>query len=403
MPLFSCKLGTADGRILEKEIESVDPVMLKQTLEEQGFFVFSVKKKPLQFLWDSGIYRRKVDTKELLSFNQEFLVLMKAGLPIIQALDAILERGGKGKLVDILTGVREDIKGGASLSDALAKHPGAFSHLYVASVRAGERTGDLPLTIRRYTTFVKKAEAIKKKVGSALYYPAILITVAFAAITLLLVYVVPTFSQIYADAGSQLPVPTQILMSFTTWLKRYFIVMVMLAIGGAALFRRWSATSSGRYVVDSWLLRIPLVKDLHVKYALTGFTRTLATVIGSGIPIVESLRMSVGTLNNRVLERRMLDAVAKIEEGVSLSTAFEGTRIMPSLALRMIAVGETTGALEEMLSDISEYFEDEIEQRLHVLTTAIEPAIMIVMGIVIGVIILTMYLPIFKIAGAVGG
>jgi len=403
MPLFSCKIGTTDGRILEKEIESVDPVMLRQTLEEQGFFVFSVKKKPLQFLWDSGIYRRKVDIKELLSFNQEFLVLMKAGLPIIQALDTILERGGKGKLVEILTGVREDIKGGASLSDALAKHPGAFSHLYVASVRAGERTGDLSLTIRRFTAFVKKNEAIKKKVVAALYYPAILLTVAFAAITLLLVYVVPTFSQIYADAGSQLPVPTQILMIFTNWLKRYFIVMVMLTIGGIALFRRWSATSNGRYLVDSWLLRIPLVNDLHVKYALTGFTRTLGTVIGSGIPIVESLRMSVGTLNNRVLERRMLDAVAKIEEGVSLSTAFEGTRIMPSLALRMIAVGETTGALEEMLSDISEYFEDEIEQRLHVLTTAIEPAIMIVMGIIIGVIILTMYLPIFKIAGAVGG
>lgn len=402
MPLYSCKLGSADGRVIEKEFEAVNQHVLKQTLEEQGFFVFAVKKKPLQFLRDTGVYRRKIDNKELLTFNQELLVLMKAGLPIIQALDAILERGGRGKLVDILATVREDIKGGAALSDAMAKHPAAFSHLYVASVRAGERTGDLPLTIRRYTAFIKKADAIRKKVISALFYPAILVTVAFGAVTLLLVYVVPTFSQIYADAGSQLPAPTQMLISFTTLLKRYFLMLVLLTMGAVALFRKWSTTHKGRYTVDGIKLKIPLFNDIHIKYSLTGFTRTLATVIGSGIPIVESLRMSVGTLNNRVLERRMLDAVAKVEEGGSLSNAFEGAKIMPPLALRMIGVGETTGALEEMLNDISEYFEEEIEARLHLLTTAIEPAIMVIMGIVIGVIILTMYLPVFKIAGTVG-
>ena len=403
MPLYSCKIGSADGRILDKEIEAVDQAVLKQTLEEQGFFVFSVKKKPLQFLRDTGLYRRRVDTKELMTFNQELLVLLKAGLPIIQALDTILERGGKSKLIEVLAAVREDIKGGSSLSDALVKHPGAFSHLYVASVRAGERTGDLQLTIRRYAAFIKKAEGIRKKVISALIYPAILTTVAFVAVLLLLVYVVPTFSQVYADAGSQLPGPTMVLISITSWLKRYFLLLVICILGTLALLRQWSMTHKGRYTVDGIKLRLPLLRDLHVKYSLAGFTRTLATVLGSGIPIVESLKMSVGTLNNRVLERRMLDAVAKVEEGVSLSAAFDGTKFMPPLALRMIGVGESTGALEEMLSDISEYLEDEIEQRLHVLTTAIEPAIMIVMGVIIGVIILTMYLPIFKIAGTVSG
>lgn len=403
MPLYYCKIGSADGRIMEKEFEAASPVVLKQTLEEQGFFVFSVKKKPLQFLLERGSRRRRVDNKELLTFNQELLVLMKAGLPIIQALDTVLERGGKGKLIEVLTTVREDIKGGASLSDAMAKHPGAFSHLYVASVRAGERTGDLPLTIKRYTAFIKKAEAIKKKVIAALMYPAILMTVASAAIMLLLVYVVPTFSQVYADSGSQLPGPTLALITFTSWLKKYFLLIIALVVAGTIFFKRWSETHKGRYIVDGYKVKIPIFGALYVQYSLTGFTRTLATVIGSGIPIVESLRMSVGTLNNRVLERRLLEAVAKVEEGVSLSSAFEASKIMPSLAIRMIGVGETTGALEEMLSDISEYFEEEIEARLHVLTTAIEPAIMIVMGVIIGVIILTMYLPIFKIAGTVGG
>jgi type IV pilus assembly protein PilC len=376
--------------------------MLKQSLEEQGFYVFSVKKKPFQFLFDQGGYRKKIDNRELLTFNQELLVLMKAGLPIIQTLDTILERGGKGKLVGILTTVREEIKGGASLSDALAKHPGAFSHLYVASVRAGERTGDLPLTIRRFTAFVKRAEAIRKKVISALLYPAILVTVAAVAITLLLVYVVPTFSQVYADSGAQLPGPTQVLISVTAVLRRYFLVFLAVGFGAMFIFRQWAKTTNGRYTIDELKLRIPLFRELYTRYSLTSFTRTLSTVIGSGIPIVESLKMSVGTLNNCVLERRLLAAVAKVEEGVSLSAAFDGAKIMPPLALRMIGVGETTGSLEEMLTDVSEYFEEEIEARLHVLTTAVEPAIMVIMGIIIGVIILTMYLPIFRIAGTVG-
>jgi type IV pilus assembly protein PilC len=402
MPLFICKLGSADGRLIEKEFDAASPVMLKQSLEEQGFYVFSLKKKPFQFLFDQGGYRKKIDNRELLTFNQELLVLMKAGLPIIQTLDTILERGGKGKLVGILTTVREEIKGGASLSDALAKHPGAFSHLYVASVRAGERTGDLPLTIRRFTAFVKRAEAIRKKVISALLYPAILVTVAAVAITLLLVYVVPTFSQVYADSGAQLPGPTQVLISLTAVLRRYFLVFLAVGFGAMFIFRQWAKTINGRYTIDGLKLRIPLFRELYSRYSLTSFTRTLSTVIGSGIPIVESLKMSVGTLNNRVLERRLLAAVAKVEEGVSLSAAFDGAKIMPPLALRMIGVGETTGSLEEMLTDVSEYFEDEIEARLHVLTTAVEPAIMVIMGIIIGVIILTMYLPIFRIAGTVG-
>lgn len=402
MALYTCKLGSSDGRIVEKEFEAGNPQMLRQSLEEQGFYVFEVRKKSLQFLWEKGLARRRVDNKELLTFNQELLVLIKAGLPIIQALDTILERVDKGKLAEILTEIREDVRGGVALSDAFEKYPGAFSHLYVASLRAGERTGDLPLTIRRYITYLKRVEEFRKKVLSALYYPVILLVVAFAAVTLLLVYVVPTFSQVYADAGSQLPVPTQMLIAFTSALRRYFLVLIAAVIGAALFFRRWSATDTGRFIVDGLKLRIPFLGNLYSQYAVAGFTRTFATVLGSGIPVVESLKMSVGTLNNRVMELKLLDAVAKVEEGTRLSTALEGVRLMPPLALRMLGVGETTGSLEEMLGDISDYFESEVDRKLHIVTTSIEPAIMIIMGVVIGVIIITMYLPIFKIAGAVG-
>lgn len=402
MALYTCKLGSTEGRIIVKEFEAVNPEILRVSLEEQGFFVFEVKKKPLQFLWERGGRNRRVDNKTLLTLNQELLVLIKAGLPIIQALDTILERFDRGQLADILKEVRENVKGGMALSDALEKYPKAFPHLYVASVRAGERTGDLPLTIRRYIAFLKRVEEVRKKFVSALVYPSILVTVATIAIAFLLVYVVPTFSQVYADAGSQLPLPTRILISFSSALKHYILLVLALIVGVVMGLRRWSATERGRFWFDDFRIRLPFIGEVFSKFAVASFTRTLATVIGSGIPIVESLKMSVGTLNNVVLERRLLQAVVKVEEGMSLSNAIESVKFMPPLALRMLGVGETTGSLEEMLSDISEYFESDIDARLHLLTTAIEPAIMIVMGLVVGVIIITMYLPVFKIAGTVG-
>jgi type IV pilus assembly protein PilC len=403
MNLYTCKLGSADGRIIEKDFEAHDPQILRKSLEQQGFFVFGIKKKPLQFLWDKGFTRQKVNNKVILSFNQELLVLIKAGLPIIQALDTILERAEKGNFTEILHAVRQDIKGGAALSDALEKYPKVFPHLYIASIRAGEKTGDLPQTIRRYIEFLKKSEVLKKKLLAALMYPAILVMVATLAISLLLVYVVPTFSQVYADAGSSLPVPTQILISFTNFLKRYILVIIAALIVTSAYFRRWTAAGTGRFWLDGLKLRIPFLGDLFTKYAVAGFTRTFATVLGSGIPVIESLKMSVGTLNNKVLERKLLEAVGRVEEGIRLSSALESVNMMPPLVLRMLGVGETTGSLEEILGDISEFFEEEVDRRLTLLTTAVEPAIMLFMGLVIGAIVITMYLPIFKIGSTVGG
>jgi type IV pilus assembly protein PilC len=402
MAIFNCKLGLADGRIIDKEFESANAETLRQTLVAQGFHVFGIRKKPLQFLWNKGLSRRRIDTKSLITFNQELLVLIKSGLPIIQAFDTILERVEKGRLGEVLEVIRDDIKGGSSLSDAFERHPSAFSHLYIASIRAGERTGDLPQTIRRYITFLKKTEGFRKKVITALFYPAILITVAFAAVSVLLVYVVPTFSQVYADAGSTLPVPTLMLIGFTSALKKYFLLITAVLLLLIWLFNQWRATQSGQYTVDSFKLKVPVIGSIFAKYSIVSFTRTLATIIESGIPIVESLKMSVGTLNNRVIEKKMLAAIRKVEEGSSLSSAIDDAGIMPSLALRMLSVGESTGALEEMLEGISDYFEEDLDQRLHLLSSAIEPAIMIVMGLVIGAIIVTMYLPVFKIAGTVG-
>jgi len=234
-----------------------------------------------------------------------------------------------------------------------------------------------------------------------MFYPAIIVTVAFSAVALLLIYVVPTFSQIYADAGSQLPLPTQMLIAFTTFLRRFILVGIALLAGAVVTFRSWVATEDGKFIFDRFKLKVPLLGNIYMKYSVAGFARTLSTVLGSGIPIIESLRMSIGTLNNVYMEKRLFEAVRFVEEGGTLSAAFERIAIMPPLALRMLGVGESTGALEDMLSDISDYLEEELEERMHILTTAIEPAVMIVMGVIIGVIIITMYLPVFKIAGTI--
>ncbi len=402
MALYSCKLGASDGKILVRDFEAAESGVLRKNLEDQGFFVFEIKKKPFQFLFDKGLKRKKIDNRVLLTFNQEMLVLIKAGMPIMQVLDAVLERYDSGALFEVLIQVREDVKAGAALSVAMEKHGRAFPHLYVASIRAGERTGDLPQTIRRYIEYLKRVGTLRKKIVSAVFYPAILLLFAFLAITLLLVYVIPTFSQVYKDSGSQLPILTQILITFTTLLRHYFILGIVLCIGLFAAFRSWLNSEAGRYSFDRFKLTVPLAGDVFAKYSVAAFTRTLATVLGSGIPIIESLRMSIGTLNNVFMEKRMFEAVRFIEEGGRLSVALERINIMPPLALRMLGVGETTGSLEDMLLDVSTYLEDELEERMHLLTTAIEPAIMLVMGVVIGVIIIAMYLPIFKIAGTVG-
>ncbi len=402
MALYSCKLGSPDGRIIEKDIEAQDRDMLSRGLEDQGFFVFEIKRKSIRIFSDRKTVQRRVRNKDLLAFNQEFLVLIKAGLPIIAALDTILERIDKGLLAATLREVRNEVKGGAALSESFEQYPKIFPYLYVASIHAGERTGDLTTTIRRYITYLKRVEGLKKKLLTAMFYPAILVGMAVMVISVLMVYVIPTLSQVYADAGSQLPLATQLLITFAVALKKYILVVVALAVAAIIAFRRWTSTETGRFWFDGLKLRIPLAGLMVRDYAITSFTRTFATVLGSGVPIIESLKMSVGTLNNRVLERKLLEAVTRVEEGTRLSAALESVRVMPPLALRMLGVGETTGSLEEMLADVSDYFDEELENRLNLVTTSIEPAIMIFMGLVIGLIVIVMYLPIFNIGSSVG-
>jgi type IV pilus assembly protein PilC len=399
MPRYIVSLWTEDGRILEREYDSPDEKALREGLSREGYYVFEVKRGvSLLASLREPFSVRGVGTKELISFNQELLALTKAGLPIIRSLDTIMERTSEPRFLAVLKDVREAVKGGASLSEAFERFPRAFPPLYVATIRAGEKSGDVVFSLKRYIEYLKKMEAVRKKIVSASIYPAILVFVAIGVILFLLSYVVPTFSRIYLEAGSRLPYPTQVLISITTFLRNYFLMLLLLLLGAIASLSLHFRTEEGRRRLDNLKLKLPFIGSILTGYAVSKFARTLSTVLGGGIPLVDSVRMVAGVMGNKVLEGKAFSVVRRVEEGSTLTDAVEAEDLMPSLAVKMLGVGEGTGGLEEMLLDIAAYYEEEVDSRLSALTTVIEPALMLVMGVFVAAIVIAMYLPVFKLA-----
>lgn len=402
MPSYQCKIGTADGRIVDKTFDSTTRDQLRENLQEQGFHVFQIRRQSLAFLHSGQHKSARITGRRFLSFNQELLALLRSGLPVLQIFDTQIEQMEAGTFRDILSEIREDIRGGNSLSEAFAKFPRFFPSLYVASIKAGEKTGDLPETMSRFLEYQKRVEAIRAKVRSASFYPLLLTSAAVIVVVFLMLFVVPRFTQIYADANVELPLMTRALIGVSELIGSYwYLILIVLGIA-VALLKSLFHSSRGRLRVDHFLLRIPFVGGLKTDYALSGFNRTLGTTLASGTPLVPAMQMSRGTLNNLSLEKEMIQAVRRVEEGSSLSDSLKRTGFFPPLALRMVSVGETSGSLTEMLRDIADYYEAEVEQRLTRLTTMIEPILMMVMGLMIAFIIVAMYVPIFQLAGTVG-
>ncbi|AMV72781.1 type II secretion system F family protein [Desulfuromonas carbonis] len=401
MPTYLCKLGTVDGRVLEKEFEASNQELLRENLETQGFFVFRIRKRLFRSLIPAQLFRRRLNSRRFLALNQELLVLLRSGLPILQVLDVLIERMEPGLMLDLFREVREDIKGGSSLSESFGKFPKIFPPLYIASFKAGEKTGDLVLTLGRFIAYQKRIEVLKGKIRSASFYPLLVTIAVVAVLSFLIFYVIPSFTQIYADANVELPLATRLLIGFSKGAVRSLPVTLPLLAAVALLLRGFLRTERGGLLVDRARLVLPFFGGLFADYALSSFCRTLGTTLSSGIPMVPALRMSGGTLNNRVLERSLGLVVRRVEEGTSLSAALEPSRIFPLIALRMVGIGETSGALAEMLTDVADFYEGEVEKRLDRLTTMIEPLMMLGMGLLVGGVVVAMYLPIFQMAGTV--
>jgi type IV pilus assembly protein PilC len=390
MPFFTYKAVREDGTSVSDEAMAADASELRQELEDRGYLVLTLEKKRATLKGGRG------SAKEFLLFNQEFATLIKAGLPILQAIELLHKRTENPVFRSTIESIIHDIKGGSALSDAMARHPAYFSPLYTSTVRAGEKSGALVDVLKRFIVYQKRMIAVLGKLKMALAYPIFLVVALVAVLLLFFFYIIPNFTQMYSDQAGSLPFLTNLLVTFTSALTRYAPFIFIGLLGAAVGIRFWQMTETGRETIDGLKLRIPLLKSIILQYLLAQITRTLATVLRGGIPLVQALDTTAGVINNRVMARQLAEARALVTEGVSLAEAFERTRLAPDMTIRMIEVGESSGDLPQMLEDVADFYDQEVENRLTVLTTMIEPILMLSMGIVMAVIVVALYLPIFE-------
>lgn len=388
------------GRIVEETITADSKAILIKRLKKEGNFVLEIRREEEFGSLKKEISRRRIKANDLLSFNREFSVLIRTGLSIVAALDAVIEKGEESELSKILKKIRDDITAGESLSGAFGKYTNIFSKLYVASLQAGEKSGNIPLAISRYIEYIKKMSDIKQKVISASVYPLILVMASFFVLLFLLIFVVPVLTESFLESDTQLPFITVMLVNFSTGLKSYIFYILFLLICSAAGFYYFKKSDFGRLCVDRWKLNIPFLGDLYLHYSISKLTRTLNTILSGGIPLVEAVKLSSSTLNNHFLKLRFDGVVKSLEEGEGFSESLLKTKVFPSMTVRMISAGESGGALEQVLEDIADFYANDVDIKLSILTSAIEPALMVIMGFIIGFIVLAMYMPIFQLAGA---
>jgi type IV pilus assembly protein PilC len=403
MPTFQCRIATPTGSVRSLQVEEETSDAARRSLEAQGFLVFEVKEPGGR--WTPrllpSLRARRVGARPLLIFNQELLALVKAGLPILTALDLLGERTQVPRLRVVLADAREAVKGGSALSDAMARHPDVFPALLSASVHAGEQSGNLVVALGRYIEYQKRMLAIRQRVRAALTYPVILTVASGAVIVFLLTFVVPAFSQIYGDMGGELPLATRMLVTFTGRMREALPLAGGLLVALSIAGWRWRGTPGGRRVTDRWLFELPWVGDLLRGYLFSRFAHTLAMMLGGGIPMIPSLQATLGIAGNAHLAGMLQPAIPRVAAGSSLADALGQSGVVPPLVQELVAVGERSGSLGDMLGHVADLYDSEVDTRLTALTALIEPIIMIGMGLVVATVVIIMYLPIFHLSSVV--
>jgi type IV pilus assembly protein PilC len=401
---WTLKYADARGEMHQQVAEGASERELRDKLTNQGFLVYSIKPRTEAGGVVGGFVAKgkKINLEKFLIFNQQFVTLIRAGLPILKSLDLLAERLTDPKLSRHIKGVRDEVRNGAMLSDAFARQ-GVFPAIYVSSVLAGERSGSLPEVLERFITYQRLSLSVRKKLLVSLMYPSVLVVLALCLITFLVTYVVPHFAELYKTMQAQLPAPTQFLIALGTTARNYVIAGFVSVIAGIFVFRWWSQTDSGRETVDRILLKVPFVGEIWLKYQVAQFSRVLGTLLIGGIPLMQALDTASDSLGTRVLKKVLEQASKLVREGQSLSQSLRSTKMFPSLSLDMIEVGESTGALPAMLTSVAEFYEDDVSTRVTASLTLIEPALMICMGIFIGFVLISLYLPIFSLADSMHG
>ncbi len=399
MPKFTYSARPATGgdiRTGEVDLKSKEEVMAH--LRKQKLIPVTVREKPKEFSLSLG---GGIKTRDIVIFTRQFATMINAGLPLVQSLDILAEQTENERFQKVIRDVLYDVESGNTLADAMAKHPKVFNKLFVSMVSAGEAGGILDTILLRLATFLEKADALARKVKGAMVYPGVVFTVAAGAVAILLIFVIPTFQDMFSAAGVALPLPTQIVIAMSAFLQAYWWAILIAAIAAFFAFRAYYKTEQGELVVDRLLLNIPILGDLQRKAAVARFTRTLGTLVSSGVAILEGLEITAKTAGNRVIQDAVMQSRASIAGGDTISGPLKQSGAFPPMVVQMINVGEQTGGLDEMLSKIADFYDDEVDNAVSALLSVMEPIMIVVLGVVVGGMIVAMYLPIFDMVGTV--
>jgi type IV pilus assembly protein PilC len=395
---FVLKYADPRGEMHQQVAEAASEKDLRDRFSQQGFLIYSVKpRRALAGLTAGSGRKRKINLERFLIFNQQFVTLIRAGLPILKALDLLSERLTDEKLAPRIKAVREEVRNGSLLSEAFARQ-GVFPPMYVTSVLAGEKSGSLGEVLERYITYQKLALAVRKKLILSLVYPCMLIVLVICLMVFLVTFVVPKFAELYQSMSAQLPAATQLLIAVGTTARNYILFGFVALVLAAVAFRFWAKTEKGELRVDRWRIRLPLIGEIWIKYQVAQFARVLGTLLVGGIPLLQALETASSSLGTRLLKDTLAAAGQMVKEGQSLSSSLAQTGIFPGLSIDMIEVGESTGALPQMLASVAEFYEDDVNTRMTASLSLIEPAIMLFMGCFVTFVLVALYLPIFSLA-----
>lgn len=400
---FSCRLGTATGEIVEGIYIAQSEAHLRRELEEKGLHVLSLRPKGGVAFGGVSLGRRtpKIPRHEFLVFNQELATLLKAGMPLVQSLDILRARLANPVFKAVLDDVHAKVRAGTALSDAFQQHGELFPAVYTASLMAGERAGNLDAVLRRFVAYAKVVDTVRKKTISALVYPTILVTLAVVLVGIIVLKVVPTFAEFYGSFEAELPLSTQLIVAASNAVRSNFLLLSAAAAGALVALVVWLKNPGERARVDRLLLKLPFVGASMHKFATSQFARTLATLLGGGIPLVNALEIAARSTGNRYMGREMELVAQRVREGQSFAGTLLERRVVPDVAIKMIEVGESTGALQEMLNSLADFYDEEIETEVGRFVTVIEPALLIIMGVVIAAIVLALYLPLFNLSSVI--
>jgi type IV pilus assembly protein PilC len=403
MPIYKWEGKIRDGSVKKGTMEAANEAVVTAQLRGQKIMPTKIKKSVGAVEIKIPGLKPKVKTKDLVVFTRQFATMIDAGLPLVQCLEILSGQQENPTFKEIIGQVKEDVESGNTFADALGKHPKAFDRLYVNLVNAGEMGGILDTILNRLAAYIEKAMNLRKKVKGAMVYPSTVVAVAVIVVSIILIFVIPVFQQMFGGMGKSLPAPTLLVIALSEFLKKYFLFILIAVFVLAGIMKRVYRTERGRMAFDRMFLKLPIFGDLIRKVAVAKFTRTLGTLISSGVPILEGLDVVAKTAGNAVVEQAVLKTRDSISEGRTIAEPLQETKVFPPMVVQMIAVGEATGALDQMLNKIADFYDTEVDEAVSALTSAIEPLLMVFLGGTIGGIVIAMYLPVFSMAGAMSG